>query len=533
MQCNPGQRRRLFGLLCLLIGLPLYSCAPIHSADLAGRPVSYPYGQITLFLNGPKTVLRDLTWDIGSISLTDQKGESIELLEQPGLKLSAEKIRARQIKLAERAAGPGRYTGLRIKTRQATVAQDGAEGPAGAASELDLPEEEIFVPVSVTAGSGRAVALFLGWEPDSSIIDGRLFRPALYARAEAPAPAGLMIYVANEGSDNVYAINRHSGEVEAVVLTGRGPRGLAVNTIAEAPKVFVANAGGNSLTVIDVRSNTVETEIPLIFGQEPVAVAAARLSGRRENIYVANYRSGTVSMIDGSAYQEAERIEVGSGPVDLVADSPEDAELDASLSAADAELLRNYRRRYRNLYVSNSNDLSISVLAVNTTTGLTESVLSLPLQWAPKSLFIDHARAALYSVHPDCDCISVISIVRLIRGDLPGAVTYIREAGISGIDIAVDRTMNRIYLLRESPPEVLVLRPPQTGPLSIGGLPALLGSMEAGQSPAALALDPEGRRLYLIDRASLSLIVTDRITGQPQRLIPLGRRPYGISIFAD
>ncbi|MDP2157736.1 MAG: YncE family protein, partial [Nitrospirota bacterium] len=348
-----------------------------------------------------------------------------------------------------------------------------------------------------------------------------------------PGLTSLMIYVTNEDSHNVYAINRQTNEVEATILVGKGPRGIAVNTVSTDKKIFVANSEANSISVIDARRNLVETEMPLRFGREPVAVAVARLSLVSENIYIANYRSNNVSVMDGRTYQEIDRVDVGNGPIDVAADPPVETAAASSLSVSDMETLRNYRQRYMNVYVANKNDRSISVLKVNTSSGRTEGVTAVPVEWTPVKLFVDYPSATVYGVHRDCDCISAINIIQLIRGNVKGAVSYIRFVGLTGTDLAVDKTMNRIYFLKESPAEILVLRPLQSASSMAAGAPSMLGMINAGTRPRSLALDPESRKLYLLDSATESLMVIDKATRQQEKIIPLGRRPYGISMFID
>ena len=72
---------------------------------------------------------------------------------------------------------------------------------------------------------------------------------------------------------------------------GKGPRGIAFNPYNG--DMYTANLLGNSVSIIDTRTNTVIDTIPTR-GVSPLGIAFNRYDG---HIYVTNFVSNTVSVI--------------------------------------------------------------------------------------------------------------------------------------------------------------------------------------------------------------------------------------------
>jgi YVTN family beta-propeller protein len=89
----------------------------------------------------------------------------------------------------------------------------------------------------------------------------------------------------------------------------------AIAITADGATLLVVNPDSNSLTLVDVVSRTVVTELPV--GQDPRAVAVDD-AGRRA--YVANRGSDTVSVVDLTTYQVIAQVSVGRRPYGVVVD---------------------------------------------------------------------------------------------------------------------------------------------------------------------------------------------------------------------
>src|SRR5262249_50742034 len=98
------------------------------------------------------------------------------------------------------------------------------------------------------------------------------------------------IYVANYGSKTVTVIDGVT-KGTTTVAAGGGPYAVAVNAVTN--KTYVANHNSDNITVIDGATNT---PVTVAAGTLPSAVAVNPLTNK---IYVANYKSNNVMVLDG------------------------------------------------------------------------------------------------------------------------------------------------------------------------------------------------------------------------------------------
>ena len=109
----------------------------------------------------------------------------------------------------------------------------------------------------------------------------------------------------------------------------------------------------------------------------------------------------------------------------------------------------------------------------------------------------------------------------------------INNVGFSGIGVVPDSTFDRVYLLRDTPGAVVVLKTPLSGLNTSAAtvVTPIIDVVSVGDSPRALVLDPEGRKLYVVNRGSNNISVIDKTTRKVERTIPAGSKPYGIAVF--
>ena len=128
--------------------------------------------------------------------------------------------------------------------------------------------------------------------------------------------------VTNYGSDNVSVIDIGSATVVATITVGKAdtsnpnfrynPRDVAIDTTNNI--AIVANLNGNSVSLIDLNSNSLIVAEPIPVGTNPISVAYYR----EKNIaLVANYQSNSVSVIDMKNRARIRDITVGLKPVDI------------------------------------------------------------------------------------------------------------------------------------------------------------------------------------------------------------------------
>ena len=295
----------------------------------------------------------------------------------------------------------------------------------------------------------------------------------------------------------------------------------------------MANSGSNSISVIDPTTNRVEIEIPIRFGKEPEGIAVARVTPDKEFIFVTNYGSNNVSIIDASTYQEFDRVNVGDGPIAIAADPLVDT-LSGSrfLGFSDIDLIRNYRRNFCNVYVANKNSRDVSVLTIEAKSGRPAEVITLNVQWSPIALTVDYPRGKVYVANYAYDNLSLIDIIQVIGGNKSGAVSEMSNVGASLTGVISDPDFDRLYLLQESSGEILMVRPfsEASGALKTS-LSPVIGTISVGSQPRSFLIDPEGRKIYVVNRGSDSVSVVDKTTKREEKVIPVGRKPYGIAMF--
>jgi YVTN family beta-propeller protein len=443
------------------------------------------------------------------------------------LNINSIDAKGEQIFLGETTLPEGIYNKIQLIVKQSSIKKKGRM--AG----LALPSEVIEIDISITVKRKQNTTLFLNWNADASVADGYLFKPVFAVKGQIPELSTLLIYVTNEDSNNVSVIDRQSGEIAATVMVGKKPRGISTSKGGERLKVYVANSGSNSISVIDPTTNKIENEIPIRFGREPQGIAVASISSEKELIFVANYGSNTVSMIDATTYQELEKIDVGRGPIAIEADPPiEILEGTRFLTFEDINVLKSYRERFFNVYVVNHDSNDVSVLRIDAVAKKKVEVIPLSVEWQPIALNVDYQRGKVYIANYDSDKLSVIDILQTVKGNTAEAVSTINNVGFSIIDVIADPVFDRIYLLKEVPGEIMIIRPFTKGFDSLKTMmPPIMGTISVGISPRSIILDPEARKLYVVNRGSDNISVIDKTTKRQEEVIQVGKRPYGIAVF--
>jgi YVTN family beta-propeller protein len=513
----------LFLILCSL--LPLLGCASVQEQ---AHVIDYPSqntGQLTLYLNGPERSSNDIKFELSTMSIMSENGVYREILSKP-LNISSSKMVNRQMLLTETYLPEGKYTKLKFIVKQAIIYRKDRM------ANLSIPQDGFEIPLNITITKNQNTTVFLKWDADASIVEGYQFNPALTVKTTRPELSTLLIYVTNEESHNVSVINRQTDEVISNILVGKKPRGIAIGMRRQHLRIYVANSGSNSISVIDPTTNKVETEIPVRFGRQPEGIAVATVSPEREFIFVTNYGSNTLSVIDALTYQETEKINVGNGPIAVEADPPVETLLNAKfLSPESLNILKNFREKFFNVYVANRNSKEITVLRFDKTTGRYIDSQNLNVEWNPIALEVDYLRGKVYVANYGFDNLSVIDIVDLIKGNTTSAVNNISGVGHSNTGVVSDPSLDRIYLLKETPGEIMIIRPSLEDQSPVKTVIPIISTIPVGISPRALKLDPEARKLYVVNRGSDNVTVIDKTTRREEKVIPVGKKPYGIAII--
>ncbi len=442
--------------------------------------------------------------------------------------ISSRSMSGTHINLGEISLPVGKYIKLDFIIKNATVKNNNE------IKELKVAED-IAVPINIKVNRQQNSSVFIYWNTDGSVTDDNMFKPLFAEKSRAKELSSSLIYVSNENSDNVSVINRYSGEVVETIMTGKRPRGIAVSHTAGRSKLYVANSGSNSISVIDPTTNKVQNEIPVRFGTEPVDLAVGTIRSGRKLLFIANYKSNSVSILDLSTYRELEKVDVGSGPIAVEADPPADNLIvNRFLSFDVINELRSYRDKFLNVYVANRNSNNVSILRINILTGRCDDVLTLDVDWDPRSLHIDYSRGNVYVVNFGSDKLSVINIVQTLTAGGAGAVTSINNVGNQMTSVITDPDFDRIYLLRDMPGELLIIKPfSKTSDLMQTSLQPVMGRVSVGSNPRALMFDSEKRKIFVVNHGSDNISVIDKTTRRTESIIPVGKGPYDIAILSE
>jgi YVTN family beta-propeller protein len=221
--------------------------------------------------------------------------------------VSLTEVRGRDLKrqrlLAVGFLPAGEYAGFLLRIADASL-----KGEAGA-SALLVPEAatKIDFPFNVVRRQGRVIATLLKYA--ESVNSGFGFSPAFSMFFPDRPPTNLVGLISNRGSDDITVFNKKSLQVYDVIVTGRGPAGMALDQ--RGRKAYVALSGEDGIEVIDVVAGNVSDRIRLYPGDEPREVA---LTPDGRTLLSANAGSNTVSIIDADSRFEVTRIPVGNGP---------------------------------------------------------------------------------------------------------------------------------------------------------------------------------------------------------------------------
>ena len=281
--------------------------------------------------------------------------------------------------------------------------------------------------------------------------------------------AGRRVYAALSQANALAIINIRTGAVRMVPV-GAGPAGVAV----ARRRVYVANSGGDTVSVVDPRQGTIVATIPV--GDVPVALAAG---GSR--VYVANWAEGTVSVVDTTTHTIAGTVPVGTFPAGL------------GLHGAT-----------RRLYVANFLDDTVSVIDTDTLS----VVSTFPVARRPRGLAVDPAGQRLFVAGFEDGRVQAIDTAS-------GTVTLdVASGGANPLDVLLGPRGTRLYVAHLQEEQGVAVLDAATlssvasvdvpaGPVAFAGLAQRRprASPAAGWQEAARAVFGQVRNLVAVARA--------------------------------
>jgi len=172
-------------------------------------------------------------------------------------------------------------------------------GPVSTAAKTKSPASGLRVSLdAVAVNPATSKAYAVQPEADAVIVVDPKSRKAQSVKVGAEPlaisinPQTNRVYVANSGNGTVSIIDGATDKVIATVDVGMLPTVIAVNSTNN--KVYIARTFSNSMSIIDGASNTVATLEP---GIQADAIAVNPVTNR---LYMLNYESKNVTVLDGS-----------------------------------------------------------------------------------------------------------------------------------------------------------------------------------------------------------------------------------------
>ena len=264
------------------------------------------------------------------------------------------------------------------------------------------------------------------------------------------------------------------------VSVGSYPYGVAVNPSTNT--VYVANYGSNSVSVIDGSTNTVTSTVSV--GNGPSGVAA---NPSTNTVYVANGGDDSVSVINGSTNAVTTTIQVGSGPRGVAVNPWTNT-----------------------VYVANFYANSVSVIDGSTNT-VTSTV---SVGTSPRGVAVNPSTNTIYTANLGANSVSVID----------GSTNTLKSSvsvGTSPFAVDVNPLTNTVYVANSSANSVSVID---------GSTNAVSSTVSVGSRPEAVAVNLSTNTVYVANSSGNSVSVIDGSTNTVSSTVSVGSRPEAAAV---
>src|SRR5437867_7503599 len=304
----------------------------------------------------------------------------------------------------------------------------------------------------------------------------------------------------------VTIIDTLTNEITANVEVGIAPEGLV---LADG-KIYVANSGSSSVSVIDSSSNTVVETIPDEI--DPVDLA---FDSTNKAIYVTDKSSGELSVIDTTSLSFEGVIDVGSTPASIAYDSTNNElyvtnEVNLSVSGSANEGLVTV------IPVQDIPNLGadISISDQQTSSG-TEVALKadVPVGGAPTAIVYDPSNNMIYTTDSASDTVSAIDAAS------DKVITNI-PVGIEPTAIVYDSVNSNTYVADTGSNNIVEISTEDN---------SIVATIDVGLKPSGIAFDQANRELYVSNSGSDTVSVIDTNSNTVVATIDVGINPTSIA----
>jgi YVTN family beta-propeller protein len=385
----------------------------------------------------------------------------------------------RQRLLASGRMPPGRYVGLSSTVKKAVLTGDQGEGV------LLAPEGPVKQDFSFEVQKKQAVVLALSLRYAESVQSGFRFSPVFSLSVPSRPVSGLTGYVTNRNDNHITVFNKKTGEVAAIITTGRGPEAIAIDQ--RAGRGYAALSGEDAIDVLDVVAGIVIHSIPLNAGDGPSELA---LTPDGRFLLVVNAASRTLSIIDPLGLAELGRVVVGDGPRSVLVD-----------------------RAGRRAYVFNEFSNTITVVDIANRA----VVVTLSTDIGPMRGQFNRKGDKLYVIHPRNPYLSVIDPLTL-------SVARKMFVGPGLSAIKVDTVTDMLYVCRKLEGVVEMYDPFSLSPGAY---------IQAMSGVVYMTIDGEENNLYLVSPETKMVMTINLTSRKITALIDVGESPAGVAMMGE
>jgi YVTN family beta-propeller protein len=454
--------------------LLLLGCQASH---LQTKPALEEEGEVFLYIEPFSQEAEKLRFSIEGISALRSDGSefplSVALYE-----LKEPEVRWQRL-LASGPLPSGQYTGLSFRIKEAMLSREDEE------SRLSIPEEPVRADHAFTVVRKRALLLSLNFKYRESFTGEGGFSPSFSVFIPPKPISSLAGFVTNFASNNLTVFDKRSGRAVAVVATGSGPAGMALDQRRQ--RGYVALSGEDAVALLDLLAVDITNWMRLNPGDRPRELV---LTPDGRYLLSVNAGSNTVSFIDASSLFELKRTTVGDGPNSILIDPAG-----------------------KRAYVFNTLSSSISVIdPANGTLLKTIAVESGPLRGQ-----FNRRGDRLYVINKWSPYLFVLNPVSLFVAER----FYV---GIGVVSIQVDPRTDLVYLGRINAQGAEVYDPLSFTPID---------SVQTSGRVVYMTIDAETNELYLLNSNRNSLTGVNLISKKPLSRIDVGEAPYWAILMGE
>jgi YVTN family beta-propeller protein len=320
-----------------------------------------------------------------------------------------------------------------------------------------------------------------------AVISAFLAQAALAQMQLEPPSSGLInprAIVFSPATKKVYAVDSSQGEIQIYaapgsemhrVKVGSAPVSVAVNSASG--RVYVANAGDGTVSVLDGKSDAVVATIPI--GSHPYSIAADSATGK---VYITHTFGDQLTILDGATNTA---VDLKTGSSDLI--------------AIDSRTATIYLLGYGG--------------AVTALDGTSHKMTSMPVGRHAWALTLNDATGAVY--------VTRIEDADLAAVNDQSSEASILPAGAIPCAIAVNSKANTLYVANYGDSTVTVINS-TTGRAT--------NTIPVGEHPKAIAFDPSRNLVYVANTSSGTVTVIDAENKAVVATLPAGKNPYALAV---